>query len=217
MEQLILDIAPAPAPTLESFVTGRNGELLLALHALAAGNSRDHFVYLWGERGCGRSHLLASVVTAARRAGRAVFHFDVAAAAADDALVVVDDVHQLGAAAQIDLFNLHNRLRAGHGALLVSGDAAPARLTLRDDLKTRLAAGLIYQVHALDDAEKAAALRGHADARGFRLSQEVADYLLSHAERDLPSLLALLDALDAYSLANRRAITVPLLRELLNA
>jgi DnaA family protein len=108
-------------------------------------------------------------------------------------------------------------LRAGRGALLVSGDAAPARLTLRDDLKTRLAAGLIYQVHGLDDAEKAAALRGHADARGFRLSQEVADYLLSHAERDLPSLLALLDALDAYSLANRRAITVPLLRELLNA
>ena len=217
MEQLILDIAPAPAPTLDSFVVGRNGELLLALHALAAGNSRDQFVYLWGESGCGRSHLLSSVVTAAQCLGRAVFHFDVSVAAADDALVVVDDVHQLDAAAQIDLFNLHNRLRAGHGALLVSGDAAPARLTLRDDLKTRLAAGLIYQVHGLDDAEKAAALRGHADARGFRLSQEVADYLLSHAERDLPSLLALLDALDAYSLANRRAITVPLLRELLNA
>jgi DnaA family protein len=217
MEQLILDIAPAPAPTLDSFVVGRNGELLLALHALAAGNGRDQFVYVWGQSGCGRSHLLSSVVTAAQCLGRAVFHFDVSAAAADDALVVVDDVHQLDAAAQIDLFNLHNRLRAGHGALLVSGDAAPARLTLRDDLKTRLAAGLIYQVHGLDDAEKAAALRGHADARGFRLSQEVADYLLSHAERDLPTLLALLDALDAYSLAHRRAITVPLLRELLNA
>ena len=60
-------------------------------------------------------------------------------------------------------------------------------------------------------------MRGHADARGFRLSQEVADYLLRHAERDMPSLLALLDALDRYSLANRRAITVPLLRELLNS
>ena len=47
--------------------------------------------------------------------------------------------------------------------------------------------------------------------------QEVADYLLRHAERDMPSLLALLDALDRYSLASRRAITVPLLRELLNS
>ena len=67
------------------------------------------------------------------------------------------------------------------------------------------------------EAARTAALRGHADARGFRLSQEVADYLLRHAERDMPSLLALLDALDRYSLASRRAITVPLLRELLNA
>ena len=71
--------------------------------------------------------------------------------------------------------------------------AATLQLKLRADLKTRLAAGLIYQVHGLNDAEKAAALRGHADARGFRLSQEVADYLLRHAERDMPSLLALLD------------------------
>ena len=210
MKQMILDIAPAPAPTLDSFVSGRNGELLVSLYALANGSNRDPFVYLWGETGCGRSHLLTSVLAAAQREGRAAVRLDPAVEAADDALVAVDD-------AQIALFNLHNRLRGGTGSLLASGDAAPAQLTLRADLKTRLAAGLIYQVHGLDDAEKAAALRGHADARGFRLSQEVADYLLRHAARDMPSLLALLDALDRYSLANRRAITVPLLRELLNA
>ncbi len=217
MKQMILDIAPAPAPTLDSFVSGRNGELLVSLYALANGSNRDHFVYVWGEPGCGRSHLLTSVLAAAQREGRAAVRFDPAVEAADDALVAVDDVHLLDAEAQIALFNLHNRLRGGTGSLLASGDAAPAQLSLRADLKTRLAAGLIYQVHGLDDAEKAAALRGHADARGFRLSQEVADYLLRHAERDMPSLLALLDALDRYSLANRRAITVPLLRELLNA
>lgn len=216
MKQMILDIAPAPAPTLDSFVSGRNGELLVALYAFANGSNRDRFVYLWGAPGCGRSHLLHSVLAAARREGRAALRFDPAGVAPDDALVVVDDVHRLDAGAQIALFNLHNRLQAGRGSLLASGDAAPAQLTLRADLATRLAAGLIYQVHSLDDAEKAAALRGHADARGFRLSQEVADYLLCHAERDMPSLLALLEALDRYSLGNRRAITVPLLRELLN-
>jgi DnaA family protein len=217
MKQMILDIAPAPAPTLDSFVSGRNGELLVALYALANGSNRDQFIYLWGETGCGRSHLLTAVLAAARREGRAAVRFDPAVEADDTALVAVDDVHLLDGEAQIALFNLHNRLRAGGGSLLASGDAAPAQLKLRDDLKTRLAAGLIYQVHGLNDAEKAAALRGHAGARGFRLSQEVADYLLRHAERDMPSLLALLDALDRYSLANRRAITVPLLRELLNA
>jgi DnaA family protein len=216
MKQMILDIAPAPAPTLDSFVSGRNGELLVSLYALANGSNREQFVYLWGDPGCGRSHLLQSVVAAARREGRAAVWFDPLREAADDALVAVDDVQRLDADAQIALFNLHNRLRAGQGSLLASGDAAPAQLTLRADLTTRLASGLVYQVHGLDDAEKAAALRGHAEARGFRLSKEVADYLLRHAERDMPSLLALLDALDRYSLANRRAITVPLLRELLN-
>ncbi len=216
MKQMILDIAPAPAPTLDSFVSGRNGDLLVSLYALANGSNREHFVYLWGETGCGRSHLLTAVVAAARREGRAAVWFDPSNAAADDALVAVDDVQRLDADGQSALFNLHNRLRAGSGALLASGDVAPAQLKLRADLQTRLASGLIYQVHGLDDAEKAAALRGHADARGFRLSQEVADYLLRHTGRDMPSLLALLDALDRYSLASRRAITVPLLRELLN-
>jgi DnaA family protein len=209
MKQMILDIAPAPAPTLDSFVSGRNGELLVSLYALANGSNRERFIYLWGDPGCGRSHLLQSVLAAARREGRAAVWFDPSNEGPDD-------VHRLDADAQIALFNLHNRLRAGTGALLASGNAAPAQLTLRADLKTRLAAGLIYQVHGLDDAEKAAALRGHAEARGFRLSQEVAAYLLRHSKRDMPSLLALLDALDRYSLANRRAITVPLLRELLN-
>jgi DnaA family protein len=216
MKQLILDIAPAPAPTLDGFVPGRNAELLVSLYALANGSNRDRFVYLWGEPGCGRSHLLQAVLAAAQREGRTAIRFDPAAEAPDDAMVAADDVHRLDDAAQIALFNLHNRLRAGSGSLLASGDAAPAQLRLRADLATRLAAGLIYQVHGLDDAEKAAALRGHAEARGFRLSPEVAAYLLRHADRDMPSLLALLDALDRYSLANRRGITVPLLRELLN-
>ena len=137
--------------------------------------------------------------------------------APDDALCAVDDVHLLDPTAQIALFNLHNRIQAGPGTLIASGNAAPAQLALRVDLMTRLGAGLVYQVHGLDEDEKVAALRRHAEARGFQLSPELVAYLLRHVQRDLPSLLALLDALDRYSLASRRAITLPLLRELLNA
>jgi DnaA family protein len=220
MKQLLLDITPPPAPTLDNFVPGRNAELVVALYALANGSSNERFIYLWGAAGSGRSHLLRAVVDAARRNGRLAAWFDAQADAfdaADDALCAVDDVHVLGAEAQIALFNLHNRIRAGSGALIASGNAAPARLALRADLVTRLASGLVYQVHGLNDEEKSAALRRHADARGFRLSREVADYLLRHARRDMPSLLALLDALDRYSLETKRAITLPLLRELLEA
>jgi len=220
MKQLVLDIALPAAPTLDNFVPGRNAELVAALYALANGTGNERFFYLWGADGSGRSHLLRAVAAAARRNGRRTVWFDAqtkAIDAADDALCAVDDVHLLGAEAQVALFNLHNRIRGGNGALLASGNAAPAQLLLRADLVTRLAAGLVYQLHGLDDEEKSAALRRHADARGLRLAPEVATYLLRHARRDMPSLLALLDALDRYSLETQRAITVPLLRELLEA
>lgn len=220
MKQLALDIAQPPAPALDNFVPGRNAELVVALYALANGASSEPFVYLWGEAGCGRSHLLRATVEAARASGGSAKLFDAGEReflAPDDALCVVDDVHKLDDAAQIALFNLHNRLKAGNGALLASGDAAPAQTHLRADLKTRLAAGLVYQVHRLNDEEKVSALKRHADARGFALSPEVIAYILRHVQRDLPSLLALLDALDRYSLASRRAINLPLVRELLNS
>ena len=220
MKQLILDIAPPPAPRLDNFVPGRNSELIAALDALASGASNERFIYVWGAAGSGRSHLLRAALDAARRNGRRTAWFDADAPAfdaPDDAFAAADDVHRLGAAAQVALFNLHNRIRGGSGVLIASGNVAPARLALRADLMTRLACGLVYQVHGLDDQEKAAALRHHAKARGFLLAPEVAAYLLRHAQRDMPSLLALLDALDRYSLATKRAITVPLVRELLSA
>ena len=220
MKQLALDIAQPPAPTLDNFVPGRNAELVVALYSAAHAASRERFIYLWGAAGSGRSHLLRAVVDAARADGGPAMLFDSRAdefAAPDDALCAVDDVHLLSAQAQIALFNLHNRIKASRGTLVASGIAAPAQLALRPDLVTRLASGLVYRVHGLNEEEKVAALKRHAQARGFQLSQEVVAYLLRHARRDLPSQLALLDALDRYALANRRAITLPLLRELLNA
>ena len=220
MRQLALDIAQPPAPTLDNLVPGRNAELVVALYAAANGANSERFIYLWGAPGSGRTHLLRAAVDAARALGRQSMMFESGApefAAPDDALSAVDDVHLLTPQAQIALFNLHNRIKAGSGTLLASGNAAPAQLALRADLMTRLGAGLVYHVHGLNEEEKVAALRRHAQARGFELSAEVVGYLLRHVQRDLPSLLALLDALDRYALANRRAITLPLLRELLNA
>jgi DnaA family protein len=220
MKQLVLDIARPPAPTLDNFVPGRNEELVAAIYATAHGACSEQFIYLWGAPGSGRSHLLRAAVAAARAAGKPATFFESGARAfdaPDDAFCAVDDVHLLDPQAQIALFNLHNRIKAGNGTLLASGNAAPPQLALRADLMTRLGAGLVFRVHGLNEEEKVAALRRHAQARGFELSSEVVAYLLRHVQRDLPSLLALLDALDRYSLASRRAITLPLLRELLNA
>ena len=83
---------------------------------------------------------------------------------------------------------------------------------LRRDLATRLASGLTYRVAALTDEEKRAALVAHAHTRGFELGDEVASYLLTHARRDMGSLMSALDAIDQYSLETRKPVTVPLLK-----
>jgi DnaA family protein len=67
----------------------------------------------------------------------------------------------------------------------------------------------------LSDADKAAALSAHADGRGMRLEGGLIAYLLSHFDRDMGSQIALLDALDRYSLQRKRGVTLPLLKEAL--
>lgn len=195
--QLALPISSPPEPTLENFVTGANAELLARLRALAAGELAESVLYLWGEPGSGRSHLLA--------------------ASARPGLVVADDVERLDDAGQIALFNAINAARDAGGTVLAAGNAPPAQLALREDLKSRLAWGLVYQVKPLTDAEKALTLHGEATRRGLKLSDEVVWYLLTHVRRDLHSLIGLLDRLDRASLEQRRAVTLPLVRELIRS
>lgn len=201
MKQLLLDIQPAPAPSLENFVPGRNAEALHSLLQAATGKAETRFITLWGPGGSGKSHLLAAGAELARQHGTE--------------LVIADDVQTLDDDAQIALFNTFNRLRASGGALIACGDAAPMQMGLRDDLATRLSWGLVYQLHPLTDEEKAQALMAHAAERGMKLPDEVVDYCLRHLRRDLRTLMSLLDALDQWSLTAKRPVTLPLLRQLL--
>jgi DnaA-homolog protein len=222
LKQLALDLAVPPPPTLENFIAGRNGELLAQLHRLAAGEPGERFFYLWGPPDCGRSHLLAATVSQLQRAGTAAYvacraetRFDAGLQRAN--CVALDDVQRLDEEGQVGAFDLYNALRERGGALIASGSAPPVQLELRQDLVTRLAWGLVYQLHALTDEEKTKALADRAASRGFRLPHEVAEFLLKRVRRDLPTLLAMLDALDRYSLETKRPVTVPLVRELLHA
>ena len=201
MKQLLLDIQPAPAPTLENFVPGRNAEALHSLYLAATGKADVRFIYLWGTGGSGKSHLLHACSELARQHGVA--------------LDIADDVQRLDDDAQISLFNMYNRLRESGGALIVAGEAAPMQMGLRDDLATRLSWGLVYQLQPLSDEEKAQALKAHADERGMKLPDEVLDYCLRHLRRDLRTLMVTLDALDKWSLTAKRPVTLPLLRQML--
>lgn len=220
MRQLLLDLLPETPPSLDNFVAGCNGEALAGLAAWLSPNNREASLLLWGEGGAGKTHLLRASGAAYQDA---LADPDLGAIEADliaddsqkPRFQAVDNVETLSASGQIVLFNLYNRVRAAGGRLLTSATQPPSQLDLREDLRTRLGQGLIYHLHALTDDQMIDALRAHAASRRLRLPPESLDYLFARAPRDMRSLMDLLGALDRYSLEHKRAITLPLLREVL--
>ncbi len=193
MRQLLLDLTQAPPPTFANYVHGGNAELFHALQDSARAAPPERVIYAWGEPGAGKSHLARAFEAAATGRVR-----------------VIDGVDRLGDEAQAELFNAF--VDGGFDFLFATASVAPAHTALRRDLATRLATGLVFRVLPLTDLEKRAALAAHAKSRGFDLSEEVGAYLLTHARRDMGSLVSALDALDRYSLETGRLITVPLLK-----
>ena len=209
MRQLLLDFTQAPAPTFANFVHGGNAELACALEAAVKGELVERVIYVWGESGAGKTHLLKAFAAASEGRVRYVPARDFVDAGAAPSFAL-DDVEKLSDEEQASLFNAFNE--NSFRLLLVSAGAAPRDVAIRRDLATRLATGLTYRVVALTDEQKRTALGAHAKARGFAIPDEVTGYLLTHARRDMGSLIAALDSLDRFSLETGRPVTVPLLK-----
>jgi len=218
MKQLVLDLGADQAHSLESFEVGQNAEAAQLMAQFAARSAREHFAYLWGGAGVGKTHLLKALASTDNARYISPFSIESEFVYSPEVnLYLLDDCEKLSPVSQIDAFALFNEIRANDAFMVCSGAVAPAVLPVREDLRTRMGWGLIYQIHGLSDDEKVAALSAAASARGLTLSPGVLPYLLSHFRRDMRSLSTMLDSLDQYSLETQRPITLPLLREWLQA
>ena len=238
--QIALDLGHTPKPTLDNFIATGNENLIAVLKDIQSRwqNSKDKsalnvdtkMIHLWGASGSGRTHLLSALQLQASELGINAYllnhdsSMDEWRACADvliennqaPGLLCVDDIDHLSEFAQGALFRLHNLIReASHQHLITTSLAPSSNLQIREDLKTRLVWGLVFQMHALSDSEKLQALQQAATERGLQISNEVAPWLLKPFHRDMPSLMSLLEALDNYSLETKRAISLPLLKEML--
>ena len=227
MKQLALDIGLATGPTLAHFFAGPNEAALRHLElwtgsAQTAATRSPVPTYLWGGSASGKSHLLKSVREALREQGATVGWLDPSVAEPPDfdehwAAVLFYDVHQFNTVQQHAAFNWFVNAQTWQRGVLAAGEVPPADLRLREDLRTRLGWGHVFQLHTLTDPERRAVLRQEADARGVFLGDEVMDFMLTRFSRDLGSLMLLLEQLDAYALQTRRAITIPLIKAMLES
>jgi DnaA family protein len=220
VRQIPLAIGPAPVATFETFATGGHPGNAAALAHLAGLVSRPGTpVYLWGPSGSGKTHLLQALTGAVQARGEAAGWFD-----ADTptpwqsdpgwSLVVFDGCDGFDAPRQHAAFALMIDALAHGTQLAAAATVPPVDLPLRDDLRTRLAWGHVFALEPLAEDDARAALRREADRRGIFLSDEVMAYLLTRFSRDLKHLMALLDRLDVFALAEHRAVTVPLLKRM---
>jgi DnaA family protein len=227
MKQIALDIGLAPGPTLKNFFAGPNQAALQHMQLWVGSDKRSPVpTYVWGESGSGKTHLLRAVQATLRDQGCPVGWMDASVAeptAFDESwrVVILDDVHLYTAVQQHAAFNWFvNATTPSDGQqrwVLAAGSVPPSDLALREDLRTRLGWGHIFQLQVLSETERRAVLRQQADERGVFLSDEVMDFMLNRFSRDLSSLIQLLDQLDGYALQTQRAITIPLIKAMLEA
>lgn len=241
--QFALDIGHTPKPSLHNFLAGENLALHSALLAVATAwkvnglrlaneNPLDQrWMYWWGPAGSGRTHLLSAIGSEAQGLGlecialtpnepiswvRLEERLPSLSASNHPSVITVDDVDRLDERLVASLFRILNEIQGSKAMyIFMVGNSPPASMELREDLRTRLGWGLIFQTHLLSDDEKIQALQQAAQARGLVLSPDVLPWLLNRFYRDMPNLMALIDALDSYSLETKRAVTLPLVRELL--
>jgi DnaA family protein len=228
MKQLALDIGLATGPRLDNFCAGpnlaalRHLELWVGAKAQAGATNRSPVpTYLWGPSGSGKSHLLKAAREALREQGARVGWLDASVLEAPEfdeswAAVLLDDVHLYTAVQQHAAFNWFVNAQTYQRPVLAAGQWAPVDLKLRDDLRTRLGWGHVFSLQPLSEPERRSVLRQAADARGVFLSDEVMDYMLTRFSRDLGSLMELLALLDGYALQTQRAITIPLIKSMMD-
>ncbi|MES2360430.1 MAG: DnaA regulatory inactivator Hda [Pseudomonadota bacterium] len=225
MKQIALDIGLASVPSFSNFFAGPNEAALKHLELWAGNTLRSPVpAYVWGEPGSGKTHLLKAVSETLREQGARAGWLDASVLEPpefDDAwaAVILDECHLYTAVQQQAAFNWFvNALNSSDGQprwVLAAGNLPPADLALREDLRTRLGWGHVFELHALTEPERRAVLRREADARGVFLSDEAMDFMLTRFSRDLSSLMQLLDQLDGYALQTQRAITIPLIKAML--
>ena len=209
----------------DAYYSGPNTQAVAALKDCAGGQG-EHLIFLWGDHGSGKSHLLQASCQYARQG---IFYLplrdywrqgpSLLEGLEQCPMVCVDDIHCIAGKNdwELEFFNFFNRQRDKGRRLVVSARFGPNKSNIQlADLTTRLAWGLTLQLHPLTDQDKQLALTLRAEQKGLALPANVAQFLLNHYPRDLPSLWILLEELDHETLSAQRKLTIPFVKSFMH-
>ncbi|MDR1057080.1 MAG: DnaA regulatory inactivator Hda [Coxiellaceae bacterium] len=227
LKQLALNLCLKDTASFTNFFIGGNTQLVTVLSNLYT-NDAPCFVYFWGKNSSGKSHLLSALcqlfsehdLTAAYLPLENAIQFKVNIL--DDLeeldLFCIDDLHLIAGNLgwEEKIFHSFNKMLAHDKRLVVTANVAPQALPLKLlDLQSRMIGGLVFELYSLNDEEKIVSLKLRAKSKGLDLTDNAANFLLSHYRRDAQSLFEALNRLDAESLKAQRKLTIPFIKEIL--
>jgi DnaA family protein len=210
-----------------SFHAGCNQELVQQLQLGASGNGEQQ-IFIWGQLGQGKSHLLQACCHVAHNHQQSHFYLalaqtqttnpDILSGLENTRLVCIDDIQTIAGNTEWEqaFFRFYNLHREQGNHLIIASSEAPAKLNIAlPDLKTRLTWGLCLKINVMNDEQRIAALAMKAKTMGLEITPRTGQFLLSRCTRDLPSLWTLLEKIDYATLAAQRKPTIPLIKEIL--
>ena len=227
--QLALNFQRNLGATFATYFGAANAEAVATLQSLVSAENTQ-YVYLWGQPGTGKTHLLQAVCDQATSAGRAPafvplknaegFNPEICEGLENLDLVCIDDLDAVAGQEGWEraLFALYNALRDRRRVLVMSSQVSPRDSAVQlADFRSRLSWGLVYQLKPLSDEDRRLLVKQRAQQRGLELPEDVLGFMLNHCPRDPGSLSALVDRLDAASLSAQRRVTIPFVKRLLES
>lgn len=229
--QLTLNISIQEDLTLKNFFWQNNEVLEKTLMQLLSTDETlaEKRFYLWATEGQGKSHLLQALSNEYLRQGKTSIYLPLKQikeygpqtieGIEELDLVCLDDIDAIAGCNdwEISLFNLYNNIRERNGCLIISGRTKPQQLGIQLlDLVSRLTWEYVFKINELGDDKKIILLQKRALERGLELPNSVGQYLLKRYSRNMRALIELLDKLDKASLAYKRKLTIPFVKEILN-
>lgn len=228
--QLPLSVQLRDDATFANYFGGSNDALvnLLDINKKLPGMDVEQFIFMYGHKGVGCSHLLqAACHQVDRQAGRSIYlpmselvYYSPQLLEGMERLqlVCIDDIGEVAGYPEWEegLFDLFNRLRDARTRLLVAADKPPKSLGIQlPDLVSRLSWGLVFQVHPLNDQDKVSALQLRAHLRGLEMGEDVARYIIYRSSREMGNLFQILHKLDGASLRAKRKLTIPFVKQVM--
>ncbi len=211
-----------------SFIEGENQDLLDFLNTMTKKKKND-CLYIWGSQGTGKTHLLQAACKQADDMNSQVTYIPLKQYEEFDSeifnglgkldLICVDDLEFISGNLewQQRLTLLYNEIRDNNNSIIISSTSSPKNIKIElDDLKSRLVWGQVHKIKPPNDELKIEILKRKASERSFELSESVAEFLIHRTDRDLNSLIKILDVIDHSSLSAKRKVTIPFVKKLID-